>query len=318
MSVPELQASVLTDRPRVEMVRRSHLSLELGHLYMEDLQAGDPEVLNRHFARIRPWVEFVLGRYQGRRVSTCFLVDEYFSTLRKPAELIPELLAAAEREGVSIDYIARESGCADAGKVSPAALVLERLVPEPPPGADGTRPPVKETGWLTNSEGMAGSGRPSEAMADSQDWSPPRQNNARLHSICVDVQLWDKSGGERLWSCAFLSAVWQLLRLGVLRDKGKEIVTPKPWTDSRYPDEWSDLPPVVQVAGRAHPFAAFRTMTVLETRFSEVEAAVRLILGQVAVDDAVIGQIRRQAVREGLDVPDELVRRVEHVFTDHF
>ncbi|WP_198652868.1 SCO2522 family protein [Actinocorallia populi] len=317
MNIPRLEASVLTDRPRVERVPRSHLSLELGHLYMEDLLSG-PDALRRHFARIRPWAEFVLGRYANRRVSTCFLVDEYFSRIRKPVELIPELLEAAEREGITLDYVARESACADAGQVSPAALVLERVVPDPPPGTDGTRPPVKETGWLTNSEGMAGTREPREAMAGSRGWSPPRQNDARLHSICVDVQLWDEPDGERRWSCAFLAAVWQLLRLGVLRDEGKAIVTPQRWPrEKAYPDEWHDLPPVVQLSERAHPFAAFRTMTVLETRFSDVEAAVRLILGQVAVDPVVIGQIREQAGREGIDVPDELVRRVEHVFTDH-
>ncbi|MBW8487682.1 SCO2522 family protein [Actinomadura parmotrematis] len=314
MTVPELDAKALTDRIRVERVPRSHLSLELGHLYMEDLLAG-PDALRRYFAGIAPWAEFVRSRHAARRVSTCFMVDEYFSAVRKPADLIPELVEAAAAAGLTIDYLARESACADAGGVSPAELVLERVTPDPPPGTDGTRPPARASGWLTNSEGMARPHRPSEAMAAPRRWEPPRQNDVRLHSICLDVQLWSETDGGRLWSCAFLSAVWQLLRLGVLRDEGRAVVVPERW-DGPYPAEWGDLPPVVRLAERAHPFTAYRTMTLLETRFADVEAAVRLILGQVAVDPVVRAQVAEQASREGVDVPDELVRRVAHVFTD--
>ena len=42
--------------PRTQAVPLSHLSLELGHLYMEDFEAG-PEHLRRHFERVRPWAE---------------------------------------------------------------------------------------------------------------------------------------------------------------------------------------------------------------------------------------------------------------------
>ncbi|OSP42669.1 hypothetical protein B7767_14420, partial [Streptomyces sp. 13-12-16] len=42
--------------PRTQAVPLSHLSLELGHLYMEDFEAG-PGHLRRHFERVRPWAE---------------------------------------------------------------------------------------------------------------------------------------------------------------------------------------------------------------------------------------------------------------------
>ncbi|MGI5165568.1 SCO2522 family protein [Spirillospora sp. CA-253888] len=314
MSVPELEARTLTDRVRVERVPRSHLSLELGHLYMEDLLAG-PEELNRHFARIKPWSDFVAARYASRRLSTCFLVDEYSSTIRRPAELIPEIMAAVASQGLTLDYLARESACADTGTVAPAALVLERIVPDPPPGTNGLRPPARESGWLTNGQGMARPGEVSEAMAGDRAWTPPRQNDARPHSICMDVQLWDEPDGERRWSCAFLSAVWQLLRLGVLRDEGRAVVVPERWSGP-FPQEWDELPPVIRLSERAHPFAAYQTMTLLETRFADVEAAVRLILGQVAVDPVISAQTAEQAAREKVEIADELVRRVAHVFTD--
>ena len=47
-----------TAEPRTQSVPLAHLSLELGHLYMEDFEAG-PERLREHFARVRPWVDAV-------------------------------------------------------------------------------------------------------------------------------------------------------------------------------------------------------------------------------------------------------------------
>ncbi|GAA3213835.1 SCO2522 family protein [Actinocorallia longicatena] len=311
MSSPEIEVEVVTARPRVELVPRSHLSIELGHLYMEDLL--HPERIREHFAKIKPWTDFLLTRHAGQRVSTCFLVDEYFSKIRSPAELIPELIEAASAEGIVIDYLARESGCAEAGGVSPASLVMARVVPDPPQGANGSRPPAHETGWLTNAEGMRTS--LNQAMAGRR-WAPPKENGALAHSVCLDVQLWDNPlDGERRWSCAFLSAVWQLLRLGLLRHQGKAIVTPDQWKGP-YPDAWSELPAVIKLGERAQPFYAFRTMTVLETRFSDVEAAVRMILGRVAIDPVVAAQVRQQAAAQNVELPDDIVRRVSHVFSD--
>ena len=41
--------------PRVRSVALSHLSIELGHLYMDDFKAG-PQRLRGHFRRVAPWV----------------------------------------------------------------------------------------------------------------------------------------------------------------------------------------------------------------------------------------------------------------------
>jgi hypothetical protein len=118
-----------TAEPRTQSVPLAQVSLELGHLYMEDFEAG-PERLREHFARVRPWADAVrtAAATRGRqaRVSTCFLIDDYFTRFSSPAELVPTLLAEAGRAGLTIDYLARESGCGVAD------------------GIDGSRPPARE------------------------------------------------------------------------------------------------------------------------------------------------------------------------------
>ncbi|ROO89332.1 hypothetical protein EDD29_7022 [Actinocorallia herbida] len=319
---PEVEVEVETATPRVERVPRSHLSLELGHLYMEDF-AGGPEVLKRHFAAVKPWHDFLMAQHKGLRVSTCFLVDEYFSQLSGPADLIPDLLSAAAEAGLSIDYVARESACAVIDQVSPAKLLLDSIVPVPAQGSDGSVPPPQYSGWLTNSEHGIGHRGISEAMAPAAAWTPPRENGARAHSISMDVELWDKKDGALQWSCAHLSAVWQLLRLGLLRHEGKAVVEPEDWTGGALPSEWADLPAVIRLPRPGAPrqrhrpsFAAYRTLTILETRFSSVEQAVRLILEQTSIDPLVAAQADEQARAEGVELPPETVRRISHVFTD--
>src|SRR5690242_15315202 len=100
---------------RVESVALSHVSVELGHLYQEDFIGGEA-TLRATFAAVAPWVRAVeknplaVGCTKSSvRMSTCFLIDDYFSQFSSPAELIPVLQAAAESEGLQIDYLARES-----------------------------------------------------------------------------------------------------------------------------------------------------------------------------------------------------------------
>ena len=194
------------------------------------------------------------------------------------------VLAAAEREGVEIDYLARESACADANGMSPATLTLGSLVTEPVPGTTGGRPPLTETGWLTNGQRSPSTSR-GEAMAKRTPWQPPQESARRRHSIFVDVELWDERDGQRTWSCPMLAAVWQLLRLGLLRDQGRPVVTPQDWTDPRFPDDWDDLPAVIRLRPKAAAFAAYTTLSVLSPRFLPVELAVRTILSQFACDE---------------------------------
>ena len=303
---------------KVESLPLSHVSVEIGHLYMEDF-IGGVDAVQRTFAAAAPWAHTArIPQAAGCdkksvRVSTCFLIDDYFSRFSSPAEVIPLVLAAAEREGVEIDYLARESACASADGMNPATLTLGSLVTEPVPGTTGGRPPLTETGWLTNGQRSPSTSR-GEAMAKRIPWQPPRESARRRHSIFVDVELWDEHGGQRTWSCPMLAAVWQLMRLGFLRDRGRPVVSPQDWTDLCFPDSWDDLPPVIRLRPKASAFAAYTTLSVLSPRFLPVELAVRTILSQFACDSDVFAEATDRAMRDAMQPPAELVDRIRYVF----
>lgn len=302
---------------RLAGVPLSHVSIELGHLYIEDFERG-PAFLREQFERVRPWVEALRSasgrRHSGHaRISTCFLIDDYFTRFGEPAKVVREVTTAAADSGLRVDYLARESGCAVAGEVPLAEIVEARLVPDPPPGADGSRPPVHEVGWLCNGE-RSTSAPLGRAMDTLTPWQPPRENSARQHSIFVDVELWSEpSPGRRLWSCPFLAAVWQLLRLGLLRYDGKEVAAPVTW-EGDLPTDWDEVPPILRLNPAAQPFSAYQTMSVLASRFLPIEDAVRTILDQVNIDDGVRLQIARRSAAESIEVPPEIVDRIAYVF----
>ncbi|MBK3626249.1 hypothetical protein JHN59_15630 [Streptomyces sp. MBT49] len=312
--------------PRTESVPFSHLSLELGHLYMEDFAEG-PTRLRRHFAAVRPWVEAAraglgpLAPGRRPRISTCFLIDDYFSRLSTPAELIPPLLEAAAEAGLTIDYLARESGCAGSAadgsrhrdRAVLAESVLHRLVESPPPGSNGFRPPVGRTGWLTNGR-RTPSQRTSAALDATGVWQPPSETEARGHSVFLDVELWNGPEDGRTWSCAFLAAVWQLVRLGLLRHNGAAVLTPVRWEDGTFPADWDALPPVLRLNPSATPFTAYATCSVLPSRFLPVEHAVRVILDQVHVEAEALAQVAERSAGEGFPVPAGVVDRTSYVF----
>jgi hypothetical protein len=306
---------------RTVQVPLSHVSIELGHLYMEDF-AGGPTFLREQFERVQPWADVAKqqrlpGSAAGSRprVSMCFMVDDYFSRFSSPSKVLPQLIAAADAAGLTIDYVARESGCAEADGVALAELVLGRLVPDPPPGANGTRPPVEETGWLCNGQ-RSPTSQPTEALREVSQWRPPSENGARNHSIFIDVELWDQgpgNGGRQRWSCSFLAAVWQLLRLGLLRDEGKPVFTPQK-CPTDFPDDWDELPPIVQLNQTANPFSAYHTLSVLDSGFLSIESAVRTVLQRVGIDQAACSQVIKRSAGEGIDLPRDVVERVAYVF----
>jgi hypothetical protein len=303
----------------VKQVPLSHLSLELGHLYREDFAAG-PEAVARHFRRVAPWADAARRAGEARlakgrpRVSTCFLIDDYFAPFSSPAEVVPVLLDAAGASGLAIDYIVRESGCAETDGVALARLVESRLVNDPVPGSNGDRPPSTEIGWLCNGQRTPNS-IAAQAMTGAPGWRPPVEHAANRHSVFVDVQMWDEAADGRTWACAFLAAVWQLLRLGLLRYHGAPVAAPQP-VPRRLPDDWRALPAVLQVNPSAAPFCAYRTVSVLGARFLSTEHGVRTILNQVAVERAAADQVLARAAAEGIDLPTDLPRRVEYVFID--
>jgi hypothetical protein len=318
--VTEAEASFHEARAerKVQALPLSHLSLELGHLYFEDFAAGKA-ALKQHFQQVAPWAAAARAIFEranpGRtaRISTCFLIDDYFGPSSAPTEVIPDLLAAAKESDLEIDYLARESACANADGVPVARLVEERIVADPPPDTNGSRPPATETGWLCNGQ-RSPSGKASQAMDTTAAWAAPVQNSANRHSIFVDVELWNVGDRGRVWSCAFLASVWQLLRLGMLRYDGMTVAAPKIW-DEPLPEDWGRLPAVTQLNPKAAPFSAYRNLSVLPARFLPTEQAVRTILAQVAIDSTIVDQVLNRAHKEGFSVPPEPVDRIDYIFT---
>lgn len=300
---------------RAESIPLSHLSIELGHLYFEEFAAG-AEALAGYFERIGPWVEAATRILKDRvpsrkaRVSTCFLVDDYFTRFSSPADVLPQLVKAAESQNITIDYIARESACVETDGIPLADLVLSRLVPDPEPGTTGVRPPTVVSGWLCNGQRSPQTVN-GQAMSADRSWHPPVENGAYNHSIFMDVQLWDEPDGHRRWSCPYLAAVWQLMRLGLLRYDGAAVVAPV--AVDRYPDEWDRLPAVVRVNPKAQPFSAYSTFSVLGSRFLSIEHAVRIILQQVDVERVIADQIRDRSLAEGMALPAEVWKRIEYL-----
>jgi hypothetical protein len=79
---------------KVDSLPLSHASVEIGHLYMDDL-AGGESAIARAFAAAAPWVRAAQAPRsigcdkESARVSTCFLIDDYFSRFSAPAAVIP-------------------------------------------------------------------------------------------------------------------------------------------------------------------------------------------------------------------------------------
>ena len=169
------------------------------------------------------------------------------------------------------------------------------------------------TGWLCNGQ-RSPAGSATEAMRVPTPWAPPAENGANRHSIFADIELWDEANGQRTWSCPFLAAVWQLLRLGMLRHFGEAVAIPQPWDGEKFPEDWDRLPAVVKLNPSAAPFSAYRTMSVLAARFLHIEHAVQTILGQVAVEQGIFEQLAGRAATETLTLPAELADRIEYVF----
>jgi hypothetical protein len=312
---------VFTERsasPAVRSVALSHLSIELGHLYMDDFKLG-AEHLREQFRRVRPWArtaaESATESLGGRtpRISTCFLIDDYFTRFSNPPEVVSALVEASRAAGLEIDYIARESGCARSGDVDLATLVQHHLVDEPPEGTNGSRPPAAVSGWLTNGERSPAVAAGS-AMGAPRAWQPPRQSARQNHSIFVDVELWSDGPDGRLWSCPFLAAVWQLQRLGLLRHLGEPVGEPRLTAVGELPARWDEMPPVVQVNPQAAPLRAYRTFTAMDARFLPIELAVRTILAQVAVDPVVNAAVCGRAAGEGQQLSGEIVDRIGYAF----
>jgi hypothetical protein len=253
-------------------------------------------------------------------ISTCFLIDDYFGRETNPGDIVPKLVRIADKCGITIDYLVREAGCARAGAADLAGMVQAMLLPEPPEGTNGSRPPLQESGWLCNGQRSTDSPVRSGQAMQVAPWRPPIQFGAsRTHSIFVDVELWRDIDGteDKLWSCPFLAAIWHLLRLGMLRYHGEPVAQPQyRAVGDEWPDRWDDLPSVMKINASAAPFAAFRSVSIMPRSYLIIENAVEVILNHLDLDVAVIDQLVERGVSEGLEIPPKITQRMSHIFID--
>ena len=327
-----------TEQVRVAHVPLSHLSLEVGHFYMEDLQRGGQQV-REQFDRIAPMVAAFTAAARARdpeaRVSTCFLIDDYFRHDTAPEGIISTLLDAADHAGLAIDYLAREAGCCEVPTHRDAAvsgesirlaeLVAARIVEEPDRNTTGRRPPTAQSGWLCNGR-RSSDEEPVQAMR-LEPYRHAEQFGRRNHSIFLDVELWRKrtetvNGSTEVhtqWSCPFLAAIWQLLRLGMLRTEGAPVVRPVLWrAEDGWPGDWWEMPAVIQLNPKAQPFAAYRALSILPEQYLGIEHAVRMIIDHLDLDQEISAQIieRGAAEKVRVEVPEVVSRRLTHYFLD--
>ncbi|WP_107655710.1 SCO2522 family protein [Nocardia suismassiliense] len=321
-----------TEPPRIAGVPLSHVSIEVGHLRMEDLDSGD-DWIREQFRKVVPLVTWFTDAAKAEfgpqaRVSTCLLVDDYFRADTDPRDVLGRLLGCAEDKGLTIDYLGREAGCAvvpatgETPGIELAQSVRARIVAAPARGATGRRPPTDQSGWLCN--GTRAADEPTQAMRN-EPYQPPEEFGTPAHSIFLDVELWraeprKQQGSTELpitWSLPFLTSIWQLLRLGLLRFHGRPVVEPQLWDRRQpWPASWSELPAVLKLNPRAKPFAAYRSLSVLPVRYLEVEHAVRLILEHIRLDDEVVEQLVRRAAQERVTLPPSSTERLNYHLVD--
>ncbi|MBF6174059.1 SCO2522 family protein [Nocardia blacklockiae] len=321
---------------KVAEVPLSHLSIETGHFYMSELINGHDNI-RAQFREVAELVDFYTASARRKfgdsaRVSTCFLIDDYFAPDTNPTEILDKLLTVADECGLRIDYLAREAGCWEypvyfdgvptGSVVKLAETLAARVVAEPAENTTGRRPPDVESGWLCN--GRRSSDHESTQAMRATEYRPPAQYGRRVHSIFLDTEMWENpidgvDDRHTRWSCPFLASIWQLLRLGMVRFEGAAPFHPQ-LRNRRdgWEEHWWEMPAVIQLNPDAKPFAAYRSLSVLPQEYLGIEHAVHVILDHLELDEQVWQLLSARGARERVPVavPRETSSRLSHVLLD--
>lgn len=320
------------EQAQVAGVNFAHLSIETGHFAMKSLVNGEDKIRSQ-FRKVARLVDLYTADARAEygesaRVSTCFLIDDYFGAHTKPDEILPRVLGIAEECELRIDYLAREAGCWETPlyvngrmtgqQIELAEMVASWVVAEPLKQTTGRRPPDVESGWLCN--GRRSCEHDSGQATQVAQYRRPEEFVSREHTIFLDIELWnsqiDKDGEEHTrWSCPFLAAIWQLLRLGMVRYEGKAVVEPQSH-DGPWPRRWSELPSVVELNPQAAPFEAYCALSILPREYVKIEHAAQTILDHIVIDQEVLAQAVERAAGERITIPREVTGRLSHLFVD--
>jgi hypothetical protein len=197
------------------------------------------------------------------------LIDDYYGAAGSPSDAIPAILRAAADVGIRIDYLARESGCARVGSV-PLAQLLDAALRNT--SGESARSSGGGLRVLDRFESSHGIGQVKVRHVD------PAPAQARR---CPRTTGRARTEWTFNWSCSFLAAIWQLLRLDELDGLADGVGRPSPWSPTDRHLEWSDLPPIIRLNREAAPFAAERTLSVLPASYLPVELKVHEFLRRV-------------------------------------
>lgn len=294
----------------------SDLSVEVGHFYISDLHKEhqrehvDVERFIHRFMEsgivaVAPIVQKYIQ--YGKTVSMTVLIDDYFlpeQSSLEPEDLVQILSDYGSRhdldDNLRLDHIVFESALAKS-----VEKMLKRLMKPPRLGDGSSEGKIhEEERWLSN--GQTGRRQqtikaPISALGMALESEGSEETDSlstrHLHSLSIDVEMYqDHDFNKQRYACPTLAAWWQLIRLGMLRDDN----------DKSY------LPEDTIVLKNRSLFAK-RTLTTLNPRFLEIEAAVRTILSQVSIPSQWLN-----GLRDGRDRPktDEHLRRISHIFID--
>jgi hypothetical protein len=258
----------------------AHLSVEIAHVYLGELtEKTASDAVAAAIDRVSPVVDRMIKDH-GRTVSTCILIDDYFESKGPtPEQAVGIFRNVAARAGFRLDWIAFEADCAVA-----ADYFFDNLYPQPIFGESshgelyGEPNRLSRSGqsWISNGDPTRETKAPRSRrfLGEEAKYLPGKVRPEIATSIALDVEIAkaepQSDDSALLWSCPFLAACWQLIRLGCWREPSGGMLAPKRLLAV------SDLPP---------PFFARRTLSHLPSRYLRVEHAVQVILAQLAIDD---------------------------------
>jgi len=265
----------------------AQLSIEVGHVYLGELE--DPTLVAAAASAAAFWIKPVLDKIGRDNASICLMIDDYFPARGAvdPNEAAPLFISAFEEAGLALDYVAHEADFAEF-----AEDVRTRIQPQPRLGElsfgepGGFRNDLKDangrwlrSGWISNGDPIRAErgARDGFSLFDRASTESDAQGRPEHRtSMALEVQIYDSPKGDQvMWSCPFLAACWQLVRLGALRDENNE---------PRFPAR------VRQLRDNAPSFHARRTLTLLPPSMLRVEHAVRVILSQLDLDQRFVAE----------------------------
>lgn len=284
------------------------ISVEIAHLSAEDLTSE--HVVSAAMETASSWLKHLDPNVLDR-ISVTVLLDDYYEEVDLPSAT-KTLLKAAENANVSINYVVSEAAIAES-----VDLLDHHLFPVPAMGSgsssdvgDSLHRFLSSVGEYVDTAASSPHPRPAggairrfsdlEPSGDKSAHEPGSQPNSAsyrgMHKLDLVVELWSPStGGGRLWSCAMLAAWWQLVRLGCLKKSRPEAAAHG-----------------ITVIDQSRPFECRNTLSILNSRYLEIEHAVRSILRCVQMPPEWV-----DLFRIGADVPSERAHlsAIQYVFS---